>query len=77
VESHILGFTLQQLSYPHQGEQLAGMATTFLQQLAPDAYPDFVEHVKAHLRPRTGHEGGFELGLDFILDGLDRLRATT
>jgi AcrR family transcriptional regulator len=74
VESHILGFTFQQLSFPYTREELAGMATTFLQQLPADEYPDFVEHVKQHLEPRQGDEGGFELGLDLILDGLERLR---
>jgi AcrR family transcriptional regulator len=74
VESHILGFTMQQLNFPYQDEELAGMAATFLQQLPADEYPDFVAHVKQHLEPRHGHEGGFEFGLDLILDGLERLR---
>jgi hypothetical protein len=74
VESHILGFTMQQLNFPYQDEELAGMAATFLQQLPADEYPDFVEHVKQHLEPDHGHEGGFEFGLDLILDGLERLR---
>jgi AcrR family transcriptional regulator len=74
VESHILGFTVQQLSFPYEGEELAGLAATFLQRLPADEYPDFVEHVMQHLEPRHGDEGGFELGLDLILDGLERLR---
>ncbi len=76
VESHILGFTLQQLNFPYSGEELAGLATTFLQQLPADEYPDFVEHVRQHLEPRDGDEGGFELGLDLVLDSLERLRDT-
>ena len=74
VESHILGFTLQQLNFPYQGEELAGLAATFLQQLPVGEYPDFVDHVMQHLEPRHGDEGGFEFGLDLILDGLERLR---
>jgi len=74
VESHILGFTLQQLNFPYQGEELAGLAATFLQQLPAGEYPDFVDHVMQHLEPRHGDEGGFEFGLDLILDGLERLR---
>jgi AcrR family transcriptional regulator len=74
VESHILGFTLQQLNFPYKGEELAGMAATFLEQLPADEYPDFVEHVMQHLEPRQGDEGGFEFGLDLVLDGLERLR---
>jgi AcrR family transcriptional regulator len=74
LDAHVLGFTALQLSIPHRGEDLAGMATTFLQQLPADEYPDFVEHVMQHLEPHHGDEGGFELGLDLILDGLERLR---
>ena len=74
VESHILGFTIQQLNFPYSGEELAGLAATFLEQLPGDEYPDFVEHVHQHLEPRGGDEGGFEYGLDLILDGLERLR---
>jgi AcrR family transcriptional regulator len=77
LESHILGFTLQQLNFPYKGEELAGVAATFLQQLAADAYPYLTEHVMQHLEPRHGDEGGFEFGLDLILDGLERIRDTT
>jgi len=76
VESHILGFTLQQLNFPYQEEELAGVAATFIEQLPADEYPDFVEHVMQHLEPSHGDEGGFEFGLDLILDGLERLRDT-
>jgi AcrR family transcriptional regulator len=76
IESHILGFTMQQLNFPYSEDELAGMAATFLQQLPADEYPDFVEHVMQHLEPHDGDEGGFELGLDLILDGLERLRDT-
>jgi hypothetical protein len=53
------------------------MATTFLQRLPAGEYPDFVEHVMQHLEPRPGEEGGFELGLDLILDSLERARDTS
>ena len=74
VESHILGFTLQQLNFPYKDEELAGVAATFLERLPADEYPDFVEHVKQHLARHEGGEGGFEIGLDLVLDGLERLR---
>ena len=79
LEAYVLGFTSLQLSFPYKGEQLAGVATTFLQELPVDAYPDLAEHIREHLEPHHeeahyGDEGGFELGLDLILDGLERLR---
>jgi len=74
VESHVLGFTVQQLNFPHRGEELEAIANRFLARLPGGEFPDFVEHVKQHLEPHEGDEGGFELGLDLILDGLERLR---
>ena len=72
LEAHTLGFTVMQLSFPYKGEELAGMANRFLEELGPD-YPDLVDHVKQHLEPHEG-EGGFEIGLDLLLDGLERAR---
>jgi AcrR family transcriptional regulator len=74
--AYVLGFTVQHLNFPYKDEELAGMATAFLQQLPAGEYPDFVEHVMQHLEPRHGDEGGFEFGLDLILDGLERARDT-
>jgi len=76
LEAYVLGVTVQHLNFPYNDEELAGLATTFLQQLPAGEYPDFVEHVMQHLEPRDGGEGGFELGLDLILDGLERARNT-
>jgi AcrR family transcriptional regulator len=74
LDAYVLGFTALQLSFPYKGEELAGMATSFLQTLPVDEYPDLVEHIMQHIDPDHAHEGGFELGLDLILDSLDRLR---
>ena len=74
VESHILGFTVQQLNFPYQGAELEERASRFLARFPVDEFPDFAEHVQQHLEPRERDEGGFELGLDLILDGLERLR---
>jgi hypothetical protein len=74
LEAYVLGYAAMQLSFPYEGEQLAGMATTFLRQLPAEEYPDLVEHVMQHLDPHEAGEGGVELGLDLILDGLERLR---
>jgi AcrR family transcriptional regulator len=72
LEAHILGFTVMQLSFPYKGEELAGMTESFLARIGDD-YPDLVEHVRGHLEPPQG-EGGFELGLDLLLDGFERAR---
>jgi AcrR family transcriptional regulator len=74
LESYVQGYTLQQLNFPYKGEELAGLAANFLQQLPADAYPDLVEHIQQHLEPHDEETSGFALGLDLILDGLDRAR---
>jgi AcrR family transcriptional regulator len=76
LESYVLGYTLQQLNFPYKGEELAGLAADFLQQIPVEDYPDLVEHIHQHLEPHDEKTSGFEMGLDLILDGLDRARAT-
>ena len=73
LESHLLGYMHLQLSFPYRGEELAERASGFLRRIPAEDYPDLVQHVHEHLEPREG-EGGFELGLDLILDGLERAR---
>ena len=75
LESYVLGYPLQQLNFPYKGEELAGMAADFLKQIPVEDYPDLVEHIHQHLEPHEEGPGGFEMGLDLILDGLDRARA--
>jgi AcrR family transcriptional regulator len=74
LESYVQGYTLQQLNFPYKGEELAGLAATFLEQLPADEYPDLVEHIQQHLEPHDEVTGGFEMGLDLILNGLERAR---
>jgi len=53
-------------------ETLAEAAEGFLRNFPKEQYPDLWEHVQQHLEP---HDDGnsFELGLDLILDGFERL----
>ena len=72
VTMHVVGFTLQQLSYatPAGGMEEAGRA--FLASLDAERFPHLVEHVEFHLTDDDG--GDFEFILDLILDGLERSR---
>ena len=76
LESHIMGFTLWEVGMNlGTAEELAAMATGFLEQLSVDEFPWVAEHVHQHLKPRNPKdEGSFAFGLDLILDGLERLR---
>ena len=66
--------TSQHLSFPYTGEELRGLARGFLDQLPRDDFEYLIEHIEQHMEPGDSHSGGFELGLDLILDGLERLR---
>jgi AcrR family transcriptional regulator len=75
-QGYILGFTLQELNFPFDKEELQQLAATFLQDFPADEYPYLAEHIRQHVEPRHDDAGAFELGLDLILDGLERLRDT-
>jgi AcrR family transcriptional regulator len=74
LQNHILGFTLQELNFPFDREELKKLAATFLRDFPADEYPDLAEHIRQHVEPDEQHEGAFAFGLDLILDGLERLR---
>jgi len=78
LESHIIGFTLWVVGMNlGSQEDLAALATDFLSELPRDRLPYLAEHVEQHLKPRSpDDEGEFAFGLDLILDGLERIRAT-
>jgi AcrR family transcriptional regulator len=73
LEAYVLGYAGLQLGFPYRGEELAGKARGFLDSIPVEEYPDLVRHIHQHLEPHEG-ESGFELGLDLILDGLERIR---
>jgi AcrR family transcriptional regulator len=76
IESHIMGFTLWEVGMNlGSREELAALATAFLERLPADEFPYIVEHVHQHFKPRDPEdEGEFAFGLDLILDGLERMR---
>jgi hypothetical protein len=74
-QGYALGFTLQELNFPHDRESLKAMAARFLRDFPTDEYPDLAEHIEQHVDPpHAEHQGAFEFGLDLILDSLERLR---
>lgn len=73
LEGYTLGYTLQQVDFPYDATQLEQIAARFLRDFPADDYPHLAEHIRQHLEPHE-EAGSFELGLDLILDGLERLR---
>jgi AcrR family transcriptional regulator len=72
--AYVQGVTNQHLSFPYKPEEVAGLASDFLRQLPQDEFTYLIEHVVQHTEPTEAHKGGFELGLDLILEGLERMR---
>jgi AcrR family transcriptional regulator len=78
LESHIAGFTLWAAQLEVDADELPDLASTFLEELPADEFPWLVEHVHQHLKERRpDDEGSYAFGLDLILDGLERIRATS
>jgi AcrR family transcriptional regulator len=70
LDSHLYGFTLQQLNLPFEVAQTQQVSADVLGQLPAHDYPHVVEVVTEIMR--TGRAEDFEFGLDLILDGLQR-----
>jgi AcrR family transcriptional regulator len=71
LDSHIYGFTLQELSLPFEADEAPQVSADVLGQLSPDKYPHVVEII-THVMT-SGRVEDFEFGLDLILDGLERI----
>ncbi len=83
VDSHILGFTMWQFGHSAAakslggGKDLAELAASFVAEMRTSGYPYLAEHAEQHVAaPTDADEGEFEFGLDLILDGLKRARAS-
>jgi len=78
LDSYIYGFALQEANLPFQTtEELAAMADTILEHLPADEYPHLTEMTVDHVLQPGYHNGNeYLFGLELILDGLDRARAT-
>ncbi|MGH8969789.1 MAG: TetR/AcrR family transcriptional regulator C-terminal domain-containing protein [Actinomycetes bacterium] len=70
LDSHIYGFTLQELGLPFEADEAPRVSAEVLGQLSAADYPHVVEII-THVM-RSGRVEDFEFGLDLILDGLER-----
>ena len=75
VENHVVGYALQEVSFPLETDELAEAARAFMEKLPADEYPHLVEHIQQHLTHEEIESGSFEFGLEQLLDGIERLRS--
>src|SRR5262245_18020984 len=80
IEGYILGYTTQVLNYRavEMTPQLEEIVGRFTRGDFAAEYPHFTEHALQHFEPTPGQEdlNGYELGLDLILDGLEKRRSS-
>ncbi len=74
IDSHIYGFTLQELKFPFKPEEYSEAAKTGLPLIPAEQYP-YMNAMTLQVMNRE-YDGicCFEFGLEMILEGLDRLR---
>lgn len=74
MDSHIYGFTLQELNFPFEVPEYQQAAKEFLPRIPAHEYPYFSQ--LAQLIGQGGYNGvhDFDFGLDLTLDGLERYR---
>lgn len=78
LESHVVGSSMWiagiEAAIP-KGTELAELARMVAERVPISEYPYFHEHLEQHSGKLTrGDKSPFEIGLDLILDGLDRSR---
>jgi AcrR family transcriptional regulator len=76
LDSYTYGFVMQEQALPFRtAEELEAMAGEILAHLPAEDFPHFTEMVVQHaLKPGYAYAKEFEVGLELVLDGLERLR---
>ncbi|MEV1142295.1 TetR/AcrR family transcriptional regulator [Micromonospora sp. NPDC049799] len=76
LDSYLYGFALQELSLPFTSSvDLENVAGSILKQMPRDEFPHLTEMiVDRALKPGYAYAEEFDIGLDLILDGLERHR---
>lgn len=73
MDSHIYGFTLQELHFPLDRREYASAAKSFLPMLPRERYPHMHALACEVIEGRYNGINRFDFGLKLVLDGLERL----
>jgi AcrR family transcriptional regulator len=74
MDSHIYGFTLQELNFPFDSSEYADVAEDYLAMIPVKQYPYLNALSQQVIDGSYNGVHDFEFGLDLILDGLEALR---
>lgn len=72
LDSYTFGFALQEASLPFDGDNVAEVASAYIDQIPSDMFPHLAEMATEHVM-QPGYDFGdeFGYGLEIILDGLE------
>ncbi|CAM3970635.1 TetR/AcrR family transcriptional regulator C-terminal domain-containing protein [Nocardia ninae] len=73
MDSHIYGFTLQEVNFPLQPDEYASAAAQFLPRIPADQFPYMNALSQLVIDGKHSGTADFTFGLNLILDGLERL----
>jgi len=74
IDSHIYGFTIQELNFPFDASEYSEAAASHIDRIPIDQYPHLNELTAHVMHGRYDGIHDFAFALEFILDGLARLR---
>jgi AcrR family transcriptional regulator len=76
LDSYIYGFALQEINLPfNTADEATPVAQTMMAQMPAGEYPYLTEMAVDHvLQPGYSYTNEYEIGLDLILEGIERLR---
>lgn len=74
IDAYIYGFTLQKLNFPLEPEQYAATAAQFLPMIPPERFPYLNGMSQEVIAGRHDGMHHLELGLELLLEGLERKR---
>ena len=79
LDAHLYGFVLQETSLPFEGEaDLAALGAEIIGPEVRAAYPHFTAYAEGRaMQPGFVFGDEFEVGLDLVLEALERLRAAS
>jgi AcrR family transcriptional regulator len=77
LDAYVYGFTLQQLNFPLDPSEYASAAANFLPMIPADRFPGLHGMSQEVIAGRHDGMHHLELGLDLLIDGLERLRAAS
>jgi Tetracyclin repressor-like, C-terminal domain len=73
LDGYIVGFSLWEIAYTTMADDVRGRAATLMESIPWNEYADLAHHRDQHMDEGPHQEvDAFEIGLDFILDGLQK-----